>query len=53
MPTMTAAQREACLNEIGRVEGWTRVEHEHDPDSLLASAVLCARADYCRDKGLM
>lgn len=46
-------QREWCLNEIGRVEGYDRKDHEHSTDEDLKHTVLCAWVDYCRDKGLM
>ena len=50
---MTVAQREWCLDEIGQVEGYRRSEHEQDSDADLASTVLHAWTDYCRDKGLL
>jgi len=50
---MTLEQREWCLNELNKVEGYDRREHEHDWDRTLANAVLCAWTDYARDKGLL
>lgn len=50
---MSPAQREACLSEIGRVEGYAVREHEHDTDRELAGNVLNAWTDYARDKGLL
>lgn len=50
---MNVDQREFCLAEIGRVEGYDRADHESDTDSDLASAVLNAWTDYARDKGLI
>ncbi len=43
-------QREWCLAEVHRVEGWDEYEYETDP--MLADAVLEAWVDFCRDKGL-
>jgi hypothetical protein len=51
--TMTAEQREWCLSEIGRVEGYDRKDHESDGDVDLAQVVIWAWNDYCRDKGLL
>lgn len=53
LPAMTPEQREWCLEEIGSVEGYDRAEHVEDSDSDLASTVLCAWTDYCRDKGMI
>lgn len=53
LPPMTPEQREECLSEIGRVEGYDRRDYEKRDDSQLANGVLCAWTDYCRDKGLM
>lgn len=53
IPPMTPEQREACLSEIGKVEGYSRAEHEAENDSHLAQTTLSAWADYCRDKGLI
>lgn len=52
MPAMTKKQREYCLNEIGRVEGYDRNDYLRCTDKELANAVLCAWLDYARDKGL-
>lgn len=49
----TAAQREWCLNEIGRVEGFRREDHIDEDDKQLGRSVISAWTDYCRDKGLM
>ena len=48
---MTAEQREWCLDEIDGVEGYSRSDYEKHDDSGLASGVLEAWRDYCRDKG--
>lgn len=53
LPPMTPPQREWCLDEIGSVEGYTRSEWIDMDDDLLASGVLSAWTDYCRDKGLL
>ncbi len=53
MPPMTGEQREACLDEIGNVEGYRREDYAQSPDKELAHGVLCAWMDYCRDKGLL
>lgn len=53
LPALTIAQREWCLKEIARVEGYDRTDYEHDRDHDLARGVLLAWQDYCRDKGLM
>jgi hypothetical protein len=49
---MTDAQREACLAEIGAVEGYERADYVGDTDQQLAHGVLSAWTDYCRDLGL-
>lgn len=51
--TLTPAQREWCLCEIGRVEGYNRADHENETDKELGRTVLSAWVDYARDKGLM
>ncbi len=53
MPDMTAEQREFCLTEIGNVEGYRRADYEESDDADLASGVLSAWTDFCRDKGLL
>lgn len=53
MPAMTPEQREHCLDKIGRVEGYVRAEYKGFPDRDIASGVLSAWTDYCRDKGLL
>jgi hypothetical protein len=50
---MTPAQREECLEEIGRVEGYDPKDYAQLTDRDLARSVLHAWADYCRDKGLL
>lgn len=50
---LTGEQREWCLSEIGRVEGYDRREYEDSTDSDLAHMVICAWTDYARDKGLI
>jgi hypothetical protein len=49
---MTPAEREWCKQEITRVEGYSPQDAE-GTDAEVASVVLRAWADYCRDKGLM
>lgn len=46
-------QREWCLSEIARVEGYDRKDYEQGTSTDLACGVLDAWTDYCRDKGLM
>lgn len=53
LPPMTAEQREACLAEIARVEGYRRSDYEAASDVDLARGTLDAWVDYCRDKGLI
>lgn len=53
LPPMTDEQREACLDEIGKVEGYSTSDHKESSDSDLARAVLYAWTDYARDKGLL
>ncbi len=53
MPPMTPEQREACLDEIGRVEGYDRADYATSTDADLARGVLAAWTDFCRDKGLL
>ena len=50
---LTPEQREWCLSEIDRVEGYDRREHESNTDRQLAHSVICAWTDYARDKGLL
>lgn len=52
-PPMTAEQREWCLCEIEAVEGYSREDCETNEDALLATTVLSAWTDFCRDKGLL
>jgi len=53
MPKMTIEQRNECLDEIDRVEGYDRSDYENEDDARLAGSVLFAWADYARDKGLL
>lgn len=53
LPPMTPEQREACLSEIDRVEGHSRDHYQGADDATLASGVLSAWTDFCRDKGLL
>ncbi|TGV15796.1 hypothetical protein EN816_00660 [Mesorhizobium sp. M8A.F.Ca.ET.173.01.1.1] len=53
LPKMTQDQREACLAEIGHVEGYDINEHRDETDAELANTVLRAWIDYARDKGLL
>lgn len=53
MQPLTPDQREECLREIGSVEGYDRKDYESLPDADVASGVLHAWADFCRDKGLL
>jgi hypothetical protein len=46
-------QREWCLTEIGRVEGYDRKDFENAIPSDLARGVLSAWTDFCRDKGML
>lgn len=51
---MTAAQREWCVNEVARVEGYSESDaRQAGADGNLAQLVLNAWTDYCRDKGLL
>lgn len=50
---LSPAQREWALQEIDRVEGYTRKDHEQASDSELGQAVFNAWVDYARDKGLL
>lgn len=50
---MNQNEREWCLDEIGSVEGYRRSDYESYSDADLASTVLRAWVDYCRDKGLL
>jgi hypothetical protein len=50
---LTDEQREWCLGEIDKVEGYSRDEYDIADDFTLANGVLCAWTDYCRDKGLL
>jgi hypothetical protein len=50
---MTDTQRNACLMEIGGVEGYDREDYLDATDQELAHGVLSAWTDYCRDLGLL
>ena len=50
---LTAEQREWCLQEIGKVEGYKADDYRNLPDVELGGVVLSAWTDYCRDKGMM
>lgn len=49
---MTPAEREWCMQEITRVEGFSPSDAE-GTDAEVASTVLNAWTTYCRDKGLL
>jgi hypothetical protein len=53
MAPMTPEQREECLREIGRVEGYERQDYEGVDDASLARGVLDAWTGFCRDIGLL
>lgn len=53
LPPMTAEQKNWCLDEIGSVEGYDRLDYEFYQDQDLAHTVLRAWTDYCRDKGML
>lgn len=53
LQAMTVVQREACLEEIARVEGFERADYEATNDKELARGVLRSWASYCQDKGLL
>lgn len=53
MPAMTIGQREACLHEIGRVEGFVADDYAGASDRDVAAGVLEAWTEYARDKGLL
>jgi hypothetical protein len=53
LPPLTPEQRTWMLDQIGQVEGYNRADHEGETDQQLASSVLYAWRDYCRDKGLL
>jgi len=50
---MSPVQRAWCLLEISSVEGYERKDYETASDSHLASGVLSAWLDFCRDKGML
>lgn len=50
---MTPEQRAYCLSEIDSTEGYSASDYEMATDAQLASGVLAAWVDYCRDKGLL
>lgn len=51
--TMTPEQREWCLREIDRVEGYTRADYEAYDDATIARGVFSSWIDFARDKGLI
>lgn len=53
MPPMTDEQRQWCVDEIGKVEGYETAGLYAENDADLARTVIDAWVDYCRDKGLM
>ncbi len=53
LPALSEEQREDCLDEIARVEGYDRSDYIAATDQALCKGVLCAMVDYCRDKGLL
>lgn len=53
LPEMTKDQRDWCLSEIGKVESYDWRDYEFADDAMLASGVLSAWTDFCRDKGLL
>lgn len=52
VPPMTERQREYCLYEIGRVEGYRRDDYVDSSDAELAHGTIVAWLDYAADKGL-
>lgn len=50
---LTPEQREWCLAEIAKVEGYDHADYLSDSDVSIARGVLSSWADYCRDKGLL
>ena len=53
LPVLTPGQREACLSELHRVEGYNRTDYAEATDQELCRGVLYAWVDFCREKGLM
>lgn len=51
--SLTGDQREWALQEIDRVEGYTRKDFEAASDAELGRGVIESWMDYCRDKGLL
>jgi hypothetical protein len=51
--TLSADEREWCLQEIASIEGHSRADFDGAPDGMVAHGVLCAWLDYARDKGLI
>ena len=50
---LTPEQREWCLGEITKVEGYDHADYLSDNDVSVARGVLNAWTDFCRDKGLL
>ena len=49
---MTIHEREWCLQQIDKVEGFDRAAYEKSDDAQLARGVLHAWLSFCQDKGL-
>lgn len=50
---MNVHEREWCLQEIAKVEGYNRADYEQSDNKQLARGVLSAWVDFCRDKGTL
>lgn len=53
IPPMSPLQRDWCLREIDKVEGYSKSDYLGESDAHLARGVLAAWQEYCRDKGLI
>lgn len=53
LPPLSPEQRAEALDELAHVEGYDRADYVTASDQDLCRGVLCALADYCRDKGLL
>jgi hypothetical protein len=53
IPAMTPEQRNACTQEIRRVEGFDQIDTSSMSDAELGKEVLVAWPEYARDKGLL
>jgi hypothetical protein len=49
---MTVEQRDWCLQEMSRTDGYSAADHVNDSDAELARTVIESWVSYCRDKGL-